>query len=438
LRIGANVLLTPLVLLWLSPAEQALWWVFVALGNLATLADFGFGPGIARVYSVLWAGAEDFDAEGLRPPPAQSVPNLPRLRQFNITVKRLYVRLALVAALFLAVGASLYLWRSIQASPHPRRLWLVWAFYLVAIAYNLGTSHWVMACQGVNQVRRQQAAYLWSGLAYLGCAAALLQQGLGLAAMVVATALRGVVARELAKRAYLAVVPKGQGPAPVLDESMLARLWPNARKFGLLSIGAFLVANGGVLVSNLFLPEAVTASFGLTAQVGSFLMNFASLWLAVKWPEITILRAQGRLEEMARLFARRLAMVLISYAVLAVLLVLTGNALLAWKGTQTRLLVTPQLVFFLIYLGQQLFYVQFGTLAYTENVMPFFVIGLLTGAAMLVLTLVLTPWLGLWGLLLAPVLAECAYSTWFTVRRGFQSQPMNVRQFLRAALPVQL
>src|SRR5262245_50973290 len=130
LRVGANVLLVPLVLLYLSPSEQVLWWVFVAWGNFASLADFGFGPGVARVYSYLWAGAEDFDAEGLREPPRDAVPNLARLRQFNVTVKRLYTRLALVAIGVLAVGGSMYLYHSMPATQDKRWIGCVWGFYV--------------------------------------------------------------------------------------------------------------------------------------------------------------------------------------------------------------------------------------------------------------------------------------------------------------------
>src|SRR5262245_20130910 len=66
-RVGANIVLLPLVLKMLAPKELALWWVFLALGAVANLADFGFGQAIARIYSYLWAGAEDFETEGLGP-----------------------------------------------------------------------------------------------------------------------------------------------------------------------------------------------------------------------------------------------------------------------------------------------------------------------------------------------------------------------------------
>jgi len=433
-RVGANLLLIPLALLYLSKEEQALWWVFLALGNFANLADFGFGQVVSRVYSYLWAGAEDFDAEGLRAPPENALPNLPRIRQLNATVQYLYWRLSLAAMALLAVGGSVFLLRPIHAAHQPGRVWLLWAGYLLVVGYNLVSSHWLLGAHGTNRVRDMHLASLWSSLVYVGVAAGLLIHGQGLLSMVVATGIRGVLSRVLARRAYHKSVPKLAAAPIKADLTILARLWPNARKFGLLSIGGYLLSNASVLISTSFLSVDLTASVGLTNQLGNFILSFANLWLGVKWPEITILRTRAELPAMASLFARRLALALGTFCVFASVTLLFGNTILGWKGTVTRLLPTPYLIVYFLYLGHQLIYTNFGMLAFTENVVPFFRIGLFTGVFMLVLSLILTPMFGLWGLILAPCVAEAAYSGWFTVRRGFQGQPFSIGEFLRHAV----
>ncbi|HOC56207.1 MAG TPA: hypothetical protein PKI20_11355 [Verrucomicrobiota bacterium] len=433
-RVGANLLLLPLLLSRMPSSELALWYVFLALGGFANLADFGFGSAISRVYSFLWAGAEDFDAEGLRPPSKNREPNLPRLRQLTRTVRFFYWRLSMAAALLLAVAGTVVLVRPVAAVADAQLAWICWAAYLLTIGYNLGTSWWMLACQGIGRVRELQAAYTWSGMVYVVCAAALLLKGWGLPAVVVASALRGVIMRMYCRRVYYAAVPKLPASQGLPDREILKRLWPNASKLGMISIGAYLINNGSVLISSHFLESKVTASLGVTMQIGAFLMSFAGLWLTVKWPQLTMLRTQGRLEEMSVLFARRLAFTMASFVLLATFVVMVGNPLLAWKGTQTRLLPTPALVFYFLYLTQQLFYVQFGALAYTENVVPFFKISIFTGLWMLTLSFGLTWAYGFWGMMAAPLLAEATYSSWYTVKRGFTGQPLTSRQLFRAAL----
>jgi O-antigen/teichoic acid export membrane protein len=433
IRVGANLLLLPLIVdpRKLSSSELALWWVFLALEGFGNLADFGFGSTIPRIYSYLLAGAEDFEAEGLRPAKGPGPPNFAGISRVNAAVRSLYLKISLVAVVLLAIGGTLFLIKPVAESGLGGKVWWLWALCVMAIGYNLASNHWALAVQGLNRMRDLQIAYVISGVSYVACAAVLLTCKMGLASMVIAYFIGGWILRWRCRQVYREVVPKPQqSDAP--DPHILRKLWPNACKFGILSIGGFCIANGNVLICSQFLGKETTASFGLTAKLATFMMSFASLWLGVKWPEIAILRAQGRLEEMARLFARRLTLVMASFVGMALVLLFAGDALLAWKGASTRLIPAPLLAFYLIYLAQQIFYVQFGTLAFTENVVPFFKISLFTGLGVMVCSLILTPLLGLWGLVVAPFIVEAAYSSWYTVRRGFQGQPLSLLQFYRA------
>jgi hypothetical protein len=433
IRAGANLLLLPILLVKLSEADLALWWGFMALGGFAFLADFGFGPSISRVYSYLWAGAADFETEGMPEPTEGRPPNFDRLAELNSTVRYLYRRLSLIAVSALALGGTLFLRKSVMASSHPTEMWILWAGYAIAIGYNLMTSHWMAACQGINRMRDLQMAFVASSLAYVIVASCLLLDGAGMAGVVAATFVRACVTHLYCRRVYFQAVPANRERERV-DLKMVKTLWPNACKFGILSIGSCCIGNTLVLVSTRVLTREITASVGLTVQIGTFATTCAALWLGVKWPQITILRTQGRLQEMASVFARRLSLVMVSYCAMAVVLLLWGNVPLALKGTHTRLLPGPYLMLYLFYLAQNIFYVQFGSLAYTENVVPFFKISVFTGIAELIVTYILACSFGLWGLLAGPCLAELACSSWFTVRRGFQGQPLSVRGFCRAAL----
>ncbi len=433
IRVGGNLILIPLVLVELSSSELALWWVFLALGNFGNLADFGFGSTITRIYGYLWAGAEDFDAEGLRMAKTGGSPNFAGISRVNVTVRSLYLKISMVAVSLLAIGGTLFLLRPIGQSGLGANVWWLWVVYVMAIGYNLATSHWALAVEGLNRIRDLQLACVLSGLGYFVCAAVLLVCKMGLASMVIASFVGGWILRWRCRQVYRQVVPEPAQPV-VPDAHIVRKLWPNACKFGILSIGSFCIVNGGVLICSQFLGKEITASFGLTAKLTYFIMGFAGLWLQVKRPEIVILRTQGRLEEMARLFAGRLTLVMASFVGMGLLLFFAGDAVLAWKGSSTHLVPAPILACYLTYWAQQIFSTQFANLCYTENVVPFFKINLFTGLGGMVGSLILTPLFGLWGLVVAPFMVEMAYSSWFTVRRGFQGQPLTPRQFALAAI----
>jgi len=363
---------------------------------------------------------------------------LPRIRELNETVHYFYWALSIPTTLVIAAVGTFVLLKPVSNCTDSHSAWLAWAFQVFLIGYGLGTSRWVLVCQGLGRTKELQAAYLWSGLANVALATVLLMSNWWLFGLLTASFVRLVILRECCRRVYYASVPKDPELQVKPNWHMLKRLWPNASKLGVLAIGSYLISNGGVLIcSQNLTPEltpAVTASFGLTATISGFLTNFAALWLVVKWPQLTMLRMQGRLEEMSTMFARRLALVIGTFVVMAALTTVAGNWLLELKGSHTRLLPTPYLIFYFAYLTFQLFYVQFGTLAYTENVVPFFRIGLFTGMGTFFLSFLLARTFGLWGLLLAPLIAESVYSSWYTVRRGFQGQPLTARQLFRAGL----
>jgi hypothetical protein len=431
-RFMANVMLLPLFLVYFTPGEQAVWWVFVALGGLANLADFGFGAMITRAYSFLWAGAEDVAHEGLGATNARKEPNLPRLEVLNATVRRLYLTIALVATGVLLVAGGGLLWRPIHEAGGAAGLWVAWFAYALMIGYGVGTSHWILGCQGINLVRDSQAAVLWGAIAYLVTGVLLLSLGAGLMGMVLAAGVRGIVIRLASRRAFLRVV--SVGPATTPDRELLRKLWPNSRKYGWLTVGGWLLANAGLIVCSQTQPAAITASFGLTAQVGAFLVGLATLWLTTKWPAITILRAQGSTQEMSLMFARRFGWCVGSFVVMAVVVVLLGNPLLQLWGARSQLLPAGLLVVYLWHQLQQLTYVQFEGLIFTENVVPLYGLNVISGAMMLVLGWLLAKAYGVLGIVVGAWMADSLASTWMFIRRGFQVQTLTPAQFLRVAL----
>lgn len=432
IRMGANVLLLPLILRLLSTEQQALWWVFLSLGALANLTDFGFGQVISRVYGFLWAGAEDVREEGLTPSNVGKEPNYPRLRILNHTVRHLYFWVCMVATGLLIVGGTLSLLKPISAMAHPEQAWLAWWGYLAAVAFSIFTGHWVLACGGVNRVRDVHLAYTVGGIAYVVAAATLLFMGAGLYALILATLARSVCTWIISRRSYLAAVPDDPQIAGKVDPELLKKLWPNAKKFGLMALSGYLVSQANMMIGSHHLSVEQLAAYGVTVQVVTFLVSFSYLWLNVKWPQITILRAQGELEKMSRLFARRLALVVVTFLLGALGVLLVGPTFLTLIHAKSSLLPWEQCLVYLVWSGLQILPVHFGQLVFTENVVPFYRLSIFAGVLCAVLTMLLTPVYGLNALLWVPLIVETTCIWWYVVLRGFKGQPLNLRDFLRA------
>ena len=69
IRAGGNLLVLPLMLHKLTPEDLGLWYVFLSLGGMASLVDFGFYPTMSRVTAFLWAGADEIQETGVHAVP---------------------------------------------------------------------------------------------------------------------------------------------------------------------------------------------------------------------------------------------------------------------------------------------------------------------------------------------------------------------------------
>lgn len=56
--LSSSFILLPFVLIFLSPSELGLWYVFLAVNGLVSMFDFGFDPTFARNIAYAWSGAD--------------------------------------------------------------------------------------------------------------------------------------------------------------------------------------------------------------------------------------------------------------------------------------------------------------------------------------------------------------------------------------------
>jgi O-antigen/teichoic acid export membrane protein len=144
------------------------------------------------------------------------------------------------------------------------------------------------------------------------------------------------------------------------------------------------------------------------------------MWIIAKLPEIYHLRAQGSLGQIARIFRQRISLALLTFVVGAIVLLSLGQNLLLHLHAQTFLLPGALLALLLIIQLLEMHHALYGELVYSENVNPFVRPALISGASIVILSLVLTPRFGLWGMLLATGAVQLCFNNWWPVRRAIR------------------
>jgi O-antigen/teichoic acid export membrane protein len=423
LKAGAGLVILPLMARHVPAAHLGLWYVMVSVGALAGLIDFGITPTLARASAYAWAGAERLLSLGIAPAPAGDAaatkPNYALLADLIATVRVYYLALAAVIGAVLLTGGSFWIWRETSGLPEAGWLRSAWLAYAGSVIFNAAVSLWPSLLLGVNGVRQSQQIAVTAQLAGFSVMLAGLLLNWGLWALVAGSFTNGLLTRGLARLCFRRIAGPGlAGQRSNFRWKLMGALWPTAWRTGLVGLGAFLVLQANTLVCSAYLGLETTGSYGLTLQLATLLTTFSAQWVQVKIPLITQWRARGQNGDIALLFVRRIRLVLLTYLVGAALAATTAPGVLQWIGSRTTLLPLATLVTLLLIQFLELHHSCYAWLVMTENVNPFVKPSLISGALIVVASLLLTPRWEVWGMLLSVGVVQAAFNNWWPVLRA--------------------
>jgi O-antigen/teichoic acid export membrane protein len=430
LKFGSALLVLPLVLRRIPPEELGLWYVFLSFGALVMLVDFGFAQTVSRVTAYLWAGARELHPYGLASiepqdettsrSPAEA--NLPLLSRVIAALRIYYFALGSTAFLLLLGVGGWWIYSKTQTFPNAHSLRIAFVVYALAVALNLAGNMWLYTLTGINRVRESLQLSVFCQLENYAIAITGLLGGFRLWALVVANFAMGVTERLTGRFLFYKYAPIEKAP---FDSGMLRLLWPNAWRTGIVSVATFMGLQANTLICSGFLGLKVTASYGLTLQAVMLLVGVSSVWVAVKFPLINQLRSQGRLQEIANLFRQRIALGILTYLFGGSLLLFLGPRLLTLLHAKTQLISTPLLVAMLLIYLLEAHHSLYASLVFSENVNPFVVPAIISGTAIVALSVLLTPRIGVWGMLLAQGVVQLCFNNWWPVVRGIRGLSIN-------------
>jgi O-antigen/teichoic acid export membrane protein len=428
LRSGSALLLLPLIL-WRVPSDElGLWYVFVSLGAVAGLMDLGFAHTSTRAAGYLWAGSRvllpfgidltdpllETDAAGGA---IRRQPNLPTLSNLVASLRLYYLSAGGLLLLLLSTAGGAWIWHKSVGLAHAQSIRLAFFAYAIGVSLGFANSLWPSLLAGINAVKEAQQITIACLLAFVSLAAAGLVAGLGMWALVTGTIVAGFAERLIGRRVFYRLVSLPPGK---FDFSVLRALWPNAWRTAAVGLGAFMTFQANTLICSAFLDLRTTGSYGLSLQAVTALLGISSIWVRVRLPAINQLRAQGMVERIPPMFRQRILFGVLTFAAGAVALLLLGRPVLDLLDAQTQLLPTALLGALLLIQLLEMHHSLYAELVYSENANPFVKPALISGAAIIILSVFLTPRFGVWGMLLATGLVQLCFNNWWPVVRAIR------------------
>ena len=415
--IGAGVILLPFILNKMPQETVGIWNIFQTITALVLLLDFGFRPTFARNISYIFSGVKTLQRDGVAHTTSDAEVDYRLLKGTLVAMRRFYRWMALaVFGLLATAGTAYFYYILLKYSGNRTDAMIAWVLLIAINCYNLYTLYYDALLIGKGYVKQSQQINIFGQAVYVGLAIGLIYAGFGLTAIVGSQLISTVIRRILTYRVFFTPELKNKLADVEAQEpkEILNAITPNAVKIGLTQAGGFLVNKSAVLIGSAFLTLEEVACYGITLQVMDILARCATVFYQSYLPKLAQCRTENDLAGLKRYYLLCTASLLTVYIVGGIAWIFLGNWALDLIHSQTHFLPTAMLAVMLFISLLEHNHAQSAGFIMADNRIPFFIPSLLSGAATVILLWIfLSPMqMGVWGLILAPGVAQLAYQNW--------------------------
>jgi len=421
MKVGSGVMLFPFVLSRLSQEQAAFWTIFTIIQILVTLLDFGFNDSFARNVGYVFAGVRELKRNGyqkLEHAAEDDDVDWSLLKGLIFSMRFFYGLVTLLMAVLLVTAGTWYISTLIaKYSGDSSEIWWSWWLLIIFMCWNLYSMYYQALLQGRGLVREFSKSVVYGYLAYLVVAIVLVYMGGGLIAVVGAQFLSQIIIRLSCRYFFYTKEMKSRlaGVQRSNCRNLLKTIAPNAVKVGLTGMGGIIINKSSTFIGSEYLDLSTMASFGITLQLVVVVSRVAILVTQVYQPNVFEWRVTGEVAKIRRLFIISTIVLFSSYILAGLSIDLFGNFLLVNLMHSNTAILTGG-VFWIMMLQSCLEtnHVNAAVFLLTKNEVPFFKASLISAAATLILLVVGVIWLdlGLWGMVLAPTIAQGVYQNW--------------------------
>jgi len=415
-QIGASLFLFPFILRFLPAETVAIWAIFGAIAGFVNLLDFGFDPSFMRNVTYVFSGAKQLKSTGLHIVDNTNV-DYGLLKGLISAMRFFYSRMAIILCFALTTFGSYYVYTLLKGySGNHSEIYISWIIACCINSYSFYTLYYDSLLLGRGYVKRLKQIIVTGQIIYILLAILLILLGFGLIAIVSAQALSVIIKRILSYRSFYTPEIKNnlQKNEKTSHKDILRAIYPNAIKMGLTSVGSFLVSRSAIFFGSLYLSLNVIASYGITMQIISVISGIGSVYFSTYIPKISQHRVQGNNNEIKHLYLNACLFLLVAYIVLGTGFFYLGDWGLNFIGSKTTLLNKSFIALALLIAFLESNHSIAGIILTTKNEVPFFRASIFAGFLTVFLLFIFLKYtiLGVWGMILAPGIAQASYQNW--------------------------
>lgn len=412
-KVAANIILLPVVLKMLTDDELGIWYVFGSVSQIVILLDFGFAATIARNIAYAWCGVDSLQKDSIGTLREGQETNFEYFKKVLDTCRFIYLIIASVALLILLTAGLFYI-RSLDES-----CILAWIIYSIGVAVNLLYCYYTSFMRGIGAIAENNKAAVITKLAQIIVTIVLLSMGTGILGVSIAYLVSGIILGLCSKLYFeryeniknkLRAVNARSSMAEI--KAMFSIIWYNASKDGLVTVANYLNTQANTLICSSVLGLATTGAYGLSVQLATISASIASIPFTSALPKLQEKAAQRDNEGGCRLFSGTMVMFAISYILLTGVVIIM-LPIIKWLKPSLVIEIPMLLIVFLLLFIDYIYHLC-ASLISTFNTLPYTKAFFFSSIISVVVSYILARYtsLGLWGILIAPIIVAACYNMW--------------------------
>ena len=416
---GANFFMLPFLMYYLSAEMLGLWYVFVSIGTITSLFDFGFAVTFSRNITYCWSGAKELKKEDVAFTESAE-PNYALMKDVLATSKFIYAVISITAFIFLITFGTVYI-KFITKDIAENTAVISWLIYAVAIFLNIYYGYYASFLRGVGAITRANKNTLYARAVHIILMVILLFSGAGIIGACAAYLAYGIVFRLLGKYYFYKYEGLGEKLSVIKTRTSFAKLkevflivWHNAWRDGLISICDYLCSQVSVIICSVYLPLSETGVYSIGVQLATAINQISKTLYTAKQPELQNAYVNSDIHTMRKTMLSIVTTFIFLFILGVIGFVAVGRPLL-------RLVKPSAVVSIPVFLGISLYQFMLGfrdcyasyfsctnRILYLKSYIISAISGvILSFAAMNILNA------GVWGLIAAQVISQGVYNVWY-------------------------
>ena len=301
MSLASGFILLPLLLVFLSDTELGLWYVFLAVGNLTQLFEFGFHPTFSRNIVYCMSGARKLSKSGFDRSSVQEGIDWHLLKVLMSVAKSVFALIGLLTFIIVSIFGSMYV-NIVSSDLTGFSHWIAWAIFCVAIFLNLYYLYALTFLRGIGDIAAENKAKTFARLAQLVLSAVLLPMGFGLIGAALGYFFNGLLLRFLALRQFrlhkdiiaglntsTALVSKHERKE--VFDTVITISWRD----GVVQLAGYCSTQATSILSSLFLGLSVTGTLSVLQQLANAVYAVSQSYVSTFYPSFQSSFAKGNL-----------------------------------------------------------------------------------------------------------------------------------------------